>query len=661
MNNLKLDGREYLLELSKMYPSRCAVNSEIVNLKAILSLPKGTEHFLSDLHGEHEAFMHIRCSASGVIRKKVELLFSDTLTVNECNELVTLIYYPIEKLDQVRDAVDDLGEWYKKILIRLLDVCRLVSSKYTRSKVRKHLKKEAKDYDYIINELLNNDYDIDNKDEYYENIYKNIITIDCADEVIVAVCQVIKSLVIDHIHIVGDIFDRGPRSDIIIDELMKENSLDIQWGNHDVLWMGAAAGSRVCIATVLNNSIAYKNLDVIEMGYGISLRPLLQFADEVYKDSDISIFMPKTNEGGDAFVGDDERLIARMRKAISVIQFKLEGQTILRNHNFNMDDRLLLDKIDFDKGTVLINGKSYTLKDKDFPTIQTETPYELTSEEFKVMAYLKTAFMRSEKLQRHTRFLYEKGEMYTVFNHNLLFHGCIPLDDNGRFLKLSAAEGKCGRELMNYCDRVARQGYFSKEGTKIKIRGKDFLWFLWCGKNSPLCARTKITTFERLLIEDESVWNEPKNYYYRCWNEENIAEYILKEFSLGGVGSHIINGHIPVRQKKGETPIKANGKVIVIDGGFCKAYHHTTGIAGYTLIYNAKGMYISAHELFPGKNDAIKNNVDVLSNTVVFEHFNKTIRVDDTDIGVNIRGKINSLLMLKSAYEEGIIKEKLIS
>ena len=661
MNNLKIDDKKYLLELAKMYPNRYSVNSEIINLKAILSLPKGTEHFLSDLHGEYEAFMHIRRSASGVIRKKIEMLFSDTLTEKERSELATLIYYPIEKLDQLRDAVDNLEKWYKEILMRLLDVCRLVNSKYTRSKVRKHLKKEAKDYDYIINELLNNDYDIENKDKYYENIYKNIIELDCAEEVIVAVCSVIKSLVIDHIHIVGDIFDRGPRADIIIDELMKENSLDIQWGNHDVLWMGAAAGSKVCIATVLNNSIAYKNLDVIEIGYGISLRPLLQFADEVYKNSDVSIFMPKNNDCGDAFVGDDERLIARMRKAISVIQFKLEGQTILRNPDFKMDDRLILDKIDFDKGEVLIDGKRYTLKDKDFPTVQIEDPYELTSEEFEVMKYLKTAFMRSEKLQKHALFLYEKGAMYTVFNRNLLFHGCIPLDNNGCFLKIPAAECRSGRELMDYCDRVARHGYFSKEGTKTKIRGKDFLWFLWCGKNSPLCARTKITTFERLLIEDESIWNEPKNYYYRCWNDENIAEYILKEFSLGGVGSHIINGHIPVRQIKGEAPIKANGKVIVIDGGFCKAYHHTTGIAGYTLIYNAKGMYISAHELFPGKKDAIKNNMDVLSDTVVFEHSNNTIRVDDTDIGKNIRGQINSLLMLKSAYEEGIIKEKLSS
>lgn len=648
---------KYLLELAKDYPNRRAVTSEIINLNAILSLPKGTEHFLSDLHGEYEAYMHIRRNASGVIRRKVDALFSKTVTARERAELATLIYYPIEKLDELRMTVGDLDDWYKITLMRLLEICRLVSSKYTRSKVLKHLKKMAHGYDYIINELLNNEYDVINKEKYYENIYNTIISIGSAEEIIVAVCSTIKSLVIDHLHIVGDIFDRGPRADIIMDELMKEHSLDIQWGNHDVLWMGAAAGSRTCIATVLNNSITYKNLDVIEIGYGISLRPLSQFANEVYRDSNISNYMPRGNDDGDIIARDDDRLIARMHKAISIIQFKLEGQTIQRNPNFNMEDRLLLDKICFDTGTVCIGGEEYRLKDNDFPTVQYDNPYALSPREEEVMRYLKNAFMRSEKLQRHVHFLFEKGEMYTVFNRNLLFHGCIPLEEDGTFMALDAAQGRSGKALMDYCDRIARQGYFSKEGTQERSFGKDYLWFLWCGKDSPLCSRKKMTTFERLLIDDSSIWNEPKNAYYKCWNDETIVQRILEEFSLGGEGSHIINGHIPIRQNKGEDPIKANGKVIVIDGGFCKAYQPTTGIAGYTLIYNAEGIRISAHEPYAGRENAIRNNQDIISDTVVFEPSADKICVRDTDGGKKIQEKIEDLTLLLAEYECGAIKE----
>ncbi len=648
---------KYLLALAKDYPNRRAVTSEIINLNAIMNLPKGTEHFLSDLHGEHEAYMHIRRNASGVIRRKVDALFSKTVTARERAELATLIYYPIEKLDELRTTVDDLDEWYKITLMRLLEICRLVSSKYTRSKVLKHLKKTAHGYDYIINELLNNDYDVTNKERYYENIYNTIINIGSAEEIIIAVCSAIKSLVIDHLHIVGDIFDRGPRADIIMDELMKEHSLDIQWGNHDVLWMGAAAGSRTCIATVLNNSITYKNLDVIEIGYGISLRPLSQFANEVYRKTGISNYMPRGTDEGDLLSRDDDRLIARMHKAICIIQFKLEGQAIQRNPAFNMKDRLLLDKINFETGTVCIEGKEYPLKDCDFPTVQKDDPYALSSAEEEIMQYLKTAFMRSEKLQRHVRFLYEKGEMYTVFNRNLLFHGCIPLEEDGTFMALAAAQGRSGKALMDFCDRIARQGYFSKEGTDERRLGKDFLWYLWCGKDSPLCSRKKMTTFERLLIDDSSAWNEPKNAYYMCWNDETIAQRILEEFSLGGEGSHIINGHIPVRQNKGEDPIKANGKVIVIDGGFCKAYQPTTGIAGYTLIYNAEGIRISAHEPYAGRQNAIRKNQDIISDTVVFEPSADKICVRDTDVGKRVQEKIEDLTLLLSEYERGSIKE----
>lgn len=645
------DGmRKYLLELSRQYPNRNAVSSEIINLNAILNLPKGTEHFISDIHGEHEAFSHIRRNASGVIRRKVEALFGSSLSKEELAELSTLIYYPEEKLDEIRDRESELDGWYVATIGRLIDVCRLVGAKYTRSKVRKQLKRSSDGYDYIIEELL-----LGGKGDYCASISKTIVRTGAAERFIVAVCSAIKGLVIDHLHIVGDIFDRGARADIVLDELMRERSIDIQWGNHDVLWMGAAAGSRTCIATVLNNSITYKNLDVIEIGYGISLRPLSLFAAEVYSSADVSCYMPKGNSGGDTLRHDDDLLIARMHKAISVIQFKLEGQTILRNPLFHMEERLLLDKIDRVRGMVNIGGVDYKLRECDFPTVSEDNPYKLTDREAEVMAYLKNAFMRSEKLQRHVAFLYEHGEAYTVFNRNLLFHGCIPLDEDGEFLALDAAEGKRGRELMDYADRAARQGYFAKEGSPERQRGKDFLWFLWCGKDSPLCARKRIATFERLLVTDESAWVEPRNAYYRSWDDKAIAEKILREFGLDGARCHIINGHIPVN--KGEEPIKGGGKLIVIDGGFCRAFHTKTGIGGYTLIYNADGMRISAHEPFTGKENAVKNNADILSDTVIFEQRADKIRIRETDGGAVIRDKIADLMLLLREYESGGIKE----
>lgn len=649
---------KYIKELSRRYPNQNAVSAEIMNLNAILNLPKGTEHFMSDIHGEYEAFLHIRKSASGAIRQKVDRLFDKTITAKERSELATLIYYPKEKLNEIRPHVEDIKDWYYVTITRLVEVCRLVSCKYTRSKVRKLLKNTAMGFDYIINELLNKDYYGEAKVSYYENILKTIIEIGSSERFIVALCAAIKTLVVDHLHIVGDIFDRGPRADIIMENLLKERSIDIQWGNHDVLWMGAAAGSRTCIATVINNSITYKNLDVVEIGYGISLRPLSLFANEVYSQTDVSAYMPKGNDEGDFLKHEDDNLIARMHKAIAVIQFKLEGRCIMRNPDFEMSSRLLLDKIDFQKGTVLIEGTEYPLKDCDFPTVDKENPYALTERETEVMQYLKNAFMSSEKLQRHIRFLYEKGEMYTVFNKNLMFHGCIPLCEDGSFMSLKAAEGKSGKELMDYCDRIARQGYYSKESAQARQRGKDFLWFLWCGKDSPLCARKKITSFERLFIEDKSAWDEPKNAYYKCWSNGGIAEKILAEFGVGGEGSHIINGHIPIRMSKGENPVKAGGKLIVIDGGFCKAYQPKTGIAGYTLIYNSEGIRISAHEPFMGTQNAIENNADIVSDTSVFEYATDRIRVRDTDIGKEIKSRIEDLSALLYEYEQGNIKER---
>lgn len=653
-----MENKKFLRELAKSYPNRKSVTSEIINLNAILNLPKGTEHFLSDIHGEYEAFLHIRSNASGVIRKKVDSLFTDSMSEKERAELATLIYYPEEKLDEMRPRINDIDTWYAITLARLLEICRLVASKYTRSKVRRHLAKTARGYDYTIDELLNADLGGENKWRYYENITKTIIRLGAAESFIIALASAIKSLVVDHLHIVGDIFDRGPRADIIVDELMKEGSLDIQWGNHDCLWLGAACGSPVSIATVINNSISYRNLDVIEIGYGISLRPLMQFADDVYENSDVTVFMPKRDFGGNFLAGEDDRRLARMHKAISIIQFKLEGETILRNPDFDMNERLLLEHVNKADGVVKIGGKSYKLKDADFPTLSDKSPYELTEGEREVMDYLANAFMRSEKLQRHAKFLFERGEMYTVFNRNLLFHGSIPLDEKGEFLPLRVANGLSGRALLDYCDKAARVGFFAKEGTPQRVRGGDFLWFLWCGKDSPLSGRKRITTFERLLVSDESTYDEPKNDYYRIWIDKKIADKILKEFSLGGVGSHIINGHIPIKSRKGESPIKANGKLIVIDGGFCKAYREKTGIAGYTLIYNAEGIRISAHEAFEGKSEAIKNNKDIISDTAIFECANDKIRVRDTDKGTEIRDKITDLMMLLHEYENGNISEK---
>ena len=655
-----VENEKYLLELAKSYPSRSSVLSEIINLNAILNLPKGTEHFMSDIHGEYEAYLHIRRSASGAIRRKVDALFSKSITASERAELATLIYYPEEKLDGIKERTEDIKDWYAITLERLLALCRYVASKYTRTKVNRCLERVAGGFEHVIDELLNSGNEEKNKIRYYDSIIETIIDTGAAEELIIAICSAIKGLVIDHLHIVGDIFDRGARADIILDELMKETSIDVQWGNHDVLWMGAASGSRTCIATVLNNSITYKNLDVVEIGYGISLRPLALFANEQYAVSDVSGYMPKGNTDGDFLKHDDDTLIARMHKAISVIQFKLEGQTILRNPSFKMDDRLLLERIDFDGKTVNIEGKDYPLRDTDFPTVDRSDPYALTEAEASVMHYLKNAFMRSEKLQRHVAFLFEKGEMYTILNKNLLFHGCIPLDKNGEFIKFECAGGLSGRAFMDWCDRTARQGFFAKDGTSERQLGKDFLWFLWCGKNSPLCARERITTFERLYVEDQSTWVEPKNTYYTSWNDERIADKILAEFSLGGRGSHIINGHIPIKSRKGEAPVKANGKLIVIDGGFCQAYQPTTGIGGYTLIYNAEGIRISAHEPFKGRANAIMNNVDIISDTVVFEPSAEKILVKDTDQGLEIQRRIDDLALLGKAYESGRIKERTI-
>ncbi|MCI8479201.1 MAG: fructose-1,6-bisphosphatase [Oscillospiraceae bacterium] len=643
--------------LSRQYPTVQAASSEIINLQAILNLPKGTEHFISDVHGEYGAFLHILNSASGVVREKVDELFVTSVSKTERDELSTLIYYPKEKLEQVSRELDGalLEEWYRITLHRLIDVSRLATSKYTRSKVRKALPKE---YAYIIDELLNTNYEIHNKRDYYENIISTIIDTDRAENFIIAVCNLIKRMVVDHLHLVGDIFDRGPRADIIMDSLMDHHSVDIQWGNHDVLWMGAATGSRTLVATVLSNSIHYNNIEVIETGYGISLRPLALFANEVYRDTDASCFEVKVASTEAEASEKDMALSARMHKAITIILFKLEGQKILRNPGFAMEDRLLLDKIDYDRQSITINGVEYHLSDTDFPTVDRENPYELSPEEDALINQLTASFQKSEKLQRHIRFLYSKGGLYKVFNGNLLFHGCVPLSEEGEILNFHIG-GKTlgGRAFMDYAEAVARQGYYAKPGTPERQFGMDFLWFLWCGRNSPVFGRDRMTTFERRLIKDESAWSEPKNAYYTFYNDPEVCDRLLKEFGLEGEHCHIINGHVPVKSKKGESPIKGSGKLIVIDGGFCRAYQSTTGIAGYTLIYNSNCYRIVSHKPFEGKENAIQRNWDISSTSTIFERMETRVKISETDVGRALQRQVDDLKALLRAYRMGEVKE----
>ena len=646
----------YLPMRSRQYPTVQAASSEIINLQAILNLPKGTEHFISDVHGEYEAFLHIMNSASGVVREKVDELFSSSVSKAERDQLATLIYYPEEKLAQVARETRDMEEWYRITLHRLIDICRMVTSKYTRSKVRKAMPKE---YAYIIDELINTNYEYHNKRSNYENIISTIIDIDRAEDFIVAVCELIKRMVVDHLHIVGDMFDRGPRADIIMDYLTEYHSVDIQWGNHDVLWMGAATGSRTLVATVLSNSIHYNNLEVIETGYGISLRPLALFANEFYKDVDCSCFKAKfAGDDANNYTEKDKALAARMHKAITIILFKLEGQKILRHPEFGMEDRLLLDKIDYEKKSIVIDGVEYQLSDTDFPTVDRANPYELSPEEDEVINQLTNSFQRSEKLQRHVRFLYSKGGLYKIYNGNLLLHGCIPLTPEGELLTFRA-DGKIlsGRAFLDYAEAVARQGYYAKPGSEERQYGMDYLWFLWCGRGSPVFGRDRMTTFERRLIKDESSWAEPKNASYTFYNDPAVCERLLREFGLEGPHCHIINGHVPVKSRKGESPIKGGGKLIVIDGGFCRAYQPTTGIAGYTLIYNSESMRIVSHEPFEGRENAIRENRDILSSSVVFERMDDKVKIRSTDIGSELQRQVDDLKALLAAYRSGLVKE----
>ena len=646
----------YLRLLSKQYPTVQAAGSEIVKLRAVLNLPKGTEHFMSDIHGEYEAFLHIMNSGSGEIREKLELVFDGVLSRQDIADLATLIYYPREKLAMAADSQETMDAWYHITLQRLVQFCRYVSTKHTRSKVRTYI---PEGYENVIDELLHIRDEEGSRRTQFESILGAIVQIGLAPDVIEAMCTVIKRLIMDHMHIVGDIFDRGPRADIVMDSLMEAGNVDIQWGNHDVLWMGAASGSRTLVATVLSNSIRYNNLDVIETGYGISLRPLSIFANEVYKHHDVSRFQVKlTNEDAEEYTEKDKLLSARMYKAITIILFKLEGQKLKRRPEFLMDDRLLLDRIDYENGTIDLGGTCHPLLDRDFPTIDPADPYTLTAEEEQVIRQLTESFRHSEKLQKHIRFLYAKGGLYKVMNGNLLFHGCIPMNADGSLMEFSIG-GKLrkGREFLDYAEKTARKAYYDKRGTPERQFGLDFLWWLWAGRNSPIFGRDRMTTLERRFVADESTWTEPKNPYYTLYNDPDVCEMLLKEFGLEGPHCHIINGHVPVKVRKGESPIKGGGKLLVIDGGFSRAYQPTSGIAGYTLIYNSRHYRMVSHHPFAGKRKALERNSDIVNDSVVFEKLENRMKVADTEEGRELQARVNDLMLLLEAYRSGAVRE----
>ena len=646
----------YLRLLARQYPTVEAAGTEIIRLQAILNLPKPTEHFMSDIHGEHEAFLHILNSGSGEVKEKLEELFGNSMTRKDRNDLATLIYYPTSKLALVADEEENLDEWYRLTIHRLVDLCRFVSTKHTRAKVRTYM---DPDYEQILDELIHLVEEGGSRRDQYENIINTIIQIGQAADVIRAICKVIKSLVVDKLHIVGDIFDRGPRADIVMDSLMTSNNVDIQWGNHDVLWMGAASGSRTLVATVLSNSIRYNNLDVIETGYGISLRPLSIFANEVYKDTNTDQFKVKlTGTDADQYTEKDKLLSARMYKAITIILFKLEGQKVLRRPEFGMADRLLLDKINYEDKTIDLNGKVYPMLDCDFPTVNPANPYELTDEENHVINQLTDSFENSEKLQRHIRFLYSKGGLYKVCNGNLLFHGCIPMSDDGSLMTFTiGGKERSGKAFLDYAEKTARKAYYDKRGSEERQFGMDFLWWLWAGRNSPIFGRDRMTTFERRFIADEATWAEPKNAYYTYYQDRRVCDRLLLEFGLKGEHCHIINGHVPVKVRKGESPIKGGGKLIVIDGGFSRAYQSTSGIAGYTLIYNSRHYRIVSHQPFTSKWNAVHKNDDIRNDSEIFEKMETRMRISDTDEGAELQDRVDMLMMLLDAYRSGAVTE----
>jgi fructose-1,6-bisphosphatase-3 len=642
--------------LSYSFPTIAAASTEIINLEAILNLPKGTEHFLTDIHGEYEAFQHVLKNASGAVKRKVNEIFGNTLRETEKKELCTLIYYPEEKLQLVKAVETDIDDWYLITLNQLVKVCQNVSSKYTRSKVRKSLPEE---FSYIIQELLHESTIDPNKHAYINVIISTIISTGRADDFIIAMCNLIQRLTIDSLHIVGDIFDRGPGAHIIMDTLCDYHNFDIQWGNHDILWMGAAAGNTSCMANVIRMSMRYGNLATLEDGYGINLLPLATFAIDAYADDPCSLFQPKICEKDNNFDEKTIRLIAQMHKAITIIQFKLEAAIIDRRPEFGMADRKLLQYIDFKRGVFVHDGKEYTMRDTNFPTVDPENPYRLTAEEQDLVDKLHHSFMKSEKLRKHMRCLFTNGGMYTVCNSNLIFHASIPMNEDCTFKEVNI-NGKtyCGRRLMDRLDRLIRTAYFGDENNKEKAYAMDYMWYIWCGPDSPLFDKSKMATFERYFLSDKETYKEQKGFYYTLRDNREACEYIMAEFGVTGQHTHIINGHVPVKTIKGEKPIKADGKLLVIDGGFSKAYQPETGIAGYTLVYHSHGMQLVQHEPFQSRQKAIEEGLDIKSTTFVVEFNSQRMMVKDTDKGRELVRQIDELKKLLVAYRNGIIKER---
>lgn len=638
----------YLKLLSREYPNIRAAASDIINLQAICGLPKGTEYFFSDLHGEHEAFIYLLRSSSGIIREKIRETFGHIISEEDEVRLANLIYYPEKMINQIKQANEYTEDWQKTAVYRLVQICREVSSKYTRSKVRKKMPKE---FSGVIDELLYVDNTDDNKTEYYSELINTLIDVRVADSFIVAICSLIRSLTIDNLHILGDIFDRGPRLDIILEELMHFHDVDIQWGNHDISWMGAATGNRACICNVLRMALGYNGFDVLEDGYGINLRPLSMFAERVYRDDPCTCFLPQILDKN-IYDAVDPKLAAKMHKAIAVLQYKEEGQIIKRHPEYGMEERILLSAIRYDRGTVTIDGKEYPMRDMNFPTVDPADPLRLTDEEEELLHTLELSFRHNARLHEHVRFLYSNGSMYKCCNSNLLYHGCIPMTENREFDGLMVG-GKMyrGKELMDFIDTQVKNAYFLPEDAPEKEACRDFMWYLWNGAKSPVFGKDKNRSFEHYFIEDPEVMRETMNPYYQLSEEEETCDMILKEFGLPTKGSHIINGHMPVKIKSGETPIRAGGKLFIIDGGLSKAYQERTGIAGYTLIFNSHHLALAEHKPFDPERERTPK-------VYIVEKMQKRITVADTDEGKELAGRIEDLKELLKAYRSGLLKER---
>lgn len=649
---------DFLKLLSRQYPTKEAVVEEIVNLSAIINLPKGTEHFLADIHGEHEAFDHVMRNASGVVRRKIEDAFGNTLTEEEKKELATLVYYPRERISIIISClpaadITELFSWYETMLYRLIRLCREAGYKYTRSKVRKQIPNH---YQYIIEELLHEDQDSLIKQGYYKGIIESMLETDRADDFIIVLADLIRRLVVDHLHIIGDIYDRGTGAHHVMNTLMEYHSVDIQWGNHDVLWIGAACGSEVCMADVLRISLRYANMDTLTEGYGINLGPLVRLVMSHYQGDYAPTFQVKSKSA--SLREKDLDLFSRMQKAIAVIAFKLEGQLIQRRPEIRLSHRSLLDRIDYQAGTITLDGTTYPLTDWDFPTVDPDNPYELIPDEQYVVEKMKSSFLHSPTLQKHARFLIDKGSMYKIYNGNLLYHGCIPMTKQGQFGEFEIkGQRLMGKALLDAFDSMVHLAYYALNPEE-KAYALDLMWYLWCGEQSPLFGKSRMATFERYFIGEKETHHEAKNPYYLYRDEEETCVSILQEFNLDPSKAFIINGHVPVKVSAGELPIKGGGRLITIDGGFAKAYQKETGIAGYTLIFNSQGMHLVSHQPFEAKEKAVQEGFDMIPTSVFMEQNRPQMLVGDTDTGIELKENIAALKSLLAAYRDGSVRQR---